>query len=287
MFTKTQFAKLRYKRHLPLVAFALLTISTPIFLQAQSPTTATGGPSFFSARLMNIEAATSEVFRYTTTLHNGSGKTGIYELQADLPPGWMITYRAEGSQVTSLSLDAGKSQDISIEINVPAGTKPDKYKIPVKAASAAETLLLSLEAVVKGTYTVELTTPTGRLTDEVTAGSSKDIHLVVKNTGSLPLKDIELSSQLPTNWECTFDPSKISALEPGKTAEVNAKLHIPDKTIAGDYISTFTVRNTNSNAQVVFRVVVTTSVLSGWIGILVILLAIGLVYYLVRKYGRR
>lgn len=286
MFTKSVFTRVRNQRFLIVCAFAAFVNFQSGFLQAQS-TPATSGPSAFTARLINIEAATSEVFRYSTTLRNGTGKAGLYELQTELPAGWMITYRVEGSQVTSVNMEAGKVQDISIEINAPAGTKPDKYKIPVKAVSGTESLLLTLEAVVKGTYSLELTTPTGRLTDEVTSGSRKEIHLVVKNTGSLPLKDVELSSQLPSNWECTFEPARVQQLDAGKTADITAKVQVPDKTIAGDYAATFTARNTNSNAQAVFRMVVNTSLLSGWIGVLVILLAAGLVYYLVRKYGRR
>ncbi|BAV06309.1 NPCBM-associated, NEW3 domain of alpha-galactosidase [Filimonas lacunae] len=285
MFTKSLITRLRNPRYV--IVFALTALSLFQYRLLFAQTAPTSGPSSFTARLINIEAATSEVFRYTTTLRNGSGKAGIYDLQTALPAGWLITYRVEGSQVTSVNMEAGKSQDISIEINAPAGTKPDKYKIPVKAVSANESLLLTLEAVVKGTYSLELTTPTGRLTDEVTSGSRKEIHLVVKNSGSLPLKDIEFSSQLPTNWECTFEPAKVQQLDAGKTADIIAKVQVPDKTIAGDYAATFTTRNTNSNAQAVFRMVVNTSLLSGWIGVLVILIAAGLVYYLVRKYGRR
>jgi uncharacterized membrane protein len=236
---------------------------------------------------MNIEAATNETFRYNATLHNGSNKTAVYELTSPVPDGWMIAYKVDGNRVTSLNLEATKSQDISIEINPAINAKPDKYKIRVKAASGVDTLTLDIEAVVKGSYGVELTTPTGRLSDEVTSGSQKEIHLVAKNTGTLPLNDVELSSQLPSKWECSFEPAKIAQLEPGKTVDVIAKLNVPDKTIAGDYASTFTVRNANSSAQAAFRIIVKTSLLSGWLGILVILLAVGLVYYLIRKYGRR
>jgi uncharacterized membrane protein len=236
---------------------------------------------------MNIEAATNETFRYNASLHNGSGKPVIYELTTDMPDGWMIAYKVDGNRVTSLNLDGNKTQDISIEVNAASTAKPDKYKIRVKAVSGIDTLSLNLEAVVKGSYGLDLTTPTGRLSDEVTSGSHKEIHLVAKNAGTLPLNDIELSSQLPSKWECSFEPAKIQQLDPGKTVDIIAKLNVPDKTIAGDYASTFTIRNANSNAQAAFRIVVKTSLLSGWIGILVILLAIGLVYYLIRKYGRR
>ncbi len=265
----------------------LWLLSTGQLLKAQAPVAGIDGKSSFTARLMNIEAATNEVFRYNTTLHNGDGKSKIVELKAELPIGWIISYKVDGNQVTSLAMDAGKTQDISIEINAAANAAPSKYKIPVKAVSGQETLVLNLEAVVKGSYGLTLTTPSGRLSEELTSGSHQDIQLIVKNTGTLPLNDIDLSSQLPANWEASFEPSKISRLEPGKSQELKARLKVPDKTIAGDYAATFTASNPNSNAPAAFRMIVKTSLLSGWIGIMVILLSVGLVYYLIRKYGRR
>jgi len=255
--------------------------------QAQQQATGVTGKSVFTAKLMNIEAATSETFRYNTTLHNGSSSARVYALTANLPVGWMISYKVEGSQVASLNLDAGKAQDISIEINANTNAAPNKYTIPIKAASGSDTLSLTLEAVVKGSYNLTLTTPTGRLSDDVTSGSEKQIQLVVKNAGTLPLNDLQISSQLPSNWECSFEPSKIKQLEAGKTLDVTATLKVPDKAIAGDYAATFTAANTNATAPIAFRLAVKTSLLSGWIGVVVILLAIGIVYYLIRKYGRR
>lgn len=260
---------------------------THLALHAQSLTTGIDGQSGFTAKLINIEAATNETFRYNTSLHNGSGKLTVFEFKTNLPIGWLISYKVDGSQVTSLNMDPGTTRDVSIEVNAAANTKPGKYKLPVKAISNGDSLSLNLEAVVKGSYGITLTTPTGKLSEELSSGSHKDIHLEIKNSGTLPLNDIDFSSQLPTKWEASFEPSKIKQLEPGKILEVIAKIKVPDKTIAGDYAATFTATNSNGNSQVAFRMVVTTSLLSGWIGILVILLAISLVYYLIRKYGRR
>lgn len=267
--------------------FFLFLFASHVALHAQSPATVIDGRSAFTAKLVNIEAATNETFRYNTTLHNGYGKLTVFEFKTNLPAGWMISYKVDGNQVTSLNLDPGTTRDISIEINAASGTVPGKYKIPLKAIANADTLLLNLEAVVKGSYGITLTTPTGKLSEELTSGSHKEIHLEIKNSGTLPLNDIELTSQLPTNWEATFEPSKVKQLEPGKTLAVIAKLKVPDKTIAGDYAANFTATNSNGNSQVAFRMVVITSLLSGWIGILVVLLAVSLVYYLIRKYGRR
>lgn len=283
----TNFSLSPSRTRLKSLSFFALLLTTQLSLHAQSAAVGIDGKSGFSAKLINIEAATNEPFRYSTTLHNGSGKATVFEFKANLPIGWMISYKVDGNQVTSLNMDPGATRDVAIEVNVAASTTPGKYKLPVKAIANADTLALNLEAVVKGSYGITLTTPTGRLSEELTSGSRKEIQLDLKNTGTLALNDIDLSSQLPSNWEATFEPAKIKQLEPGKNIAITAKLKVPDKTIAGDYAATFTATNSNGSSPAVFRIVVTSSLLSGWIGILVILLAVSLVYYLIRKYGRR
>lgn len=268
---------------------ALVTLADLVQAQQQSqqPAAWPPGKSGFTARLMNIEAATSETFRYSTTLHNGSAAARVFELKTDIPFGWTIAYKVDGNQVTSINMDAGKTQDIAIEINAAATASPKKYLVPIRAVAGSDTLELNLEAVVKGSYNLALSTPTGRLSDEVTSGSQKELQLTVKNTGTLPLNDLTLSAQLPTGWESTFEPASIKQLEAGKTIDVKATIKVPDKTIAGDYAANFTASGSSANSQVAFRLLVKTSLLSGWAGVLVILLAVGIVYYLIRKYGRR
>ncbi len=282
----TQFIKKTNCRKL----FIGLTLISCISLSASSTLIAqstTNSKNSLTARLINVEATSNETFRFNSVLNNNSSTKQTYDLEAKLPEGWQILYRVDGSTVRSLQLEANSVKDISIEITCPISTKPEKYKIPVQAISSNDTLTLDLEAVVRGSYAVELMTPSGRLSDDIVAGNSKEITVVVKNTGTLPLNGLELSSQLPTKWETSFAPSNIEQIEPGKSVDVKVTLKVPEKTIAGDYLSKITVRNANSNAEASIRMVVKTSLLSGWIGIVVILAAAGLIYGLIRKYGRR
>lgn len=285
MLSKFTFDRFCAVRSFTLLALFLVSAFTSQAQQQQ--VTWPAGKSGFVAKLINIEAATSETFRYSTTLHNGTNVAKVYELKTEMPAGWVIAFKVDGNQVTSINMDPGKTQDISIEVNATATASPKKYIIPVKAVSGTDTLSLNLEAVVKGSYSLILSTPTGRLSDEVTSGSQKELQLTVKNTGSLPLNDLQITSQLPTGWESTFEPATIKQLEAGKSIDIKATIKVPDKTIAGDYAANFTATNSNANSQAAFRLLVKTSLLSGWIGILVILLAVGIVYYLIRKYGRR
>ncbi len=243
--------------------------------------------SSFQTNLFNLEASSGEPFRYSATLKNGSGQARNYALAAKLPPGWIASFRTMGSQVTSVHLEPGATQEVSIEISVSPNSKPEKYAIPVTAVSAADTLTLNLEAVLKGAYKIELSTPSGRLSEDVTEGSVEQIVCTIKNTGTLPLENVEMTAQTPPKWEVTFEPAKVERIDPSGSIDITARVRVPDKTIAGDYVSTFTAKNQHANADAIFRITVKTSLLSGWLGILVILLAAGLIYRLIKKYGRR
>ncbi len=266
--------------------FALLVVFV-FLLPLKVPAQDSRDGSSFTASLLNIEAPVNETFRYQATLTNNSDQARIYQLSAEMPEGWRVAFKARGSQITSLNVEPGRTESLTIEIRPAYGAAPSTYPVPVQARAANETLSLDLEAVVEGSHEMELTTPTGRLSGEITEGEKAEILLQVKNTGSLALNDITFSSQTPPNWQATFSPAEIQQLDPGETMDVIAMLSVPDKTLAGDYVSKFTAKNAPSTSTATFRMTVKTSMLSGWVGILVILLAIGFVFYLIRKFGRR
>ena len=78
---------------------------------------------------------------------------------------------------------------------------------------------------------MELTTPRGLLSADVTAGDTKRIELEIKNTGSSLLKDIQLSANKPVDWDVTFEPSKIEMLKAGETATAVAILKASKKAL--------------------------------------------------------
>ena len=112
-------------------------------------------------------------------------------------------------------------------------------------------------------------------------------HPVVKNSGSAELKNIEFQSTAPANWEVTFDPKKIEKLPPGQIAQAFAIIKPDQKAIAGDYMTNLVAKTPETSATTPLRISIETSILWSWSGILIILLALGAVYYLFRKYGRR
>ena len=84
-----------------------------------------------------------------------------------------------------------------------------------------------------------------------------------------------------------FEPKKIDKLEAGQNTEVFAELKADKKAIAGDYVTSITARTPEVTSKVSLRVSVKTPMFWGWVGILVITIAAGSIYYLFRKFGRR
>ena len=129
-------------------------------------------------------------------------------------------FKPNYKQATSAQVEANSSQNVSIEIVPPANVEAGNYKIPVRGLPVRLLWKLGAEVGITGSYEMELSTPRGLLSTEITAGDVKRIELVVRNTGSSLLKDIQLSANKPVDWEVSFEPSKIDMLRQG-----NSKYH--------------------------------------------------------------
>lgn len=241
----------------------------------------------FSTKQPDLEGAANTTFTYNANLKNETADTLLYALNAQAPPGWQVTFKASYKQVASVEVNANQTQRITISIKPPDQVPAGTYKIPVYASTEATSATLGLEVVVTGSYNMELTTPSGRLSTDINAGGEKRVRLYVRNTGSAPLKKISLDYQAPDKWDVTFDPKKIAELPAGKSAQVFATIKANKDAIAGDYVTDMTAKTAETSSKAEFRVSVDTPVFWGWIGVLIILIALGSVYFLFRKYGRR
>ena len=235
----------------------------------------------------SMEGPSTTTFRYNVILKNKTEQKQLYSLTSKQERGWAVKFKVSGKSVSSVSVDANATKNINIEIEAPSQVEAKSYKIPIRAITSSTSADLVLTAVVSGTYDMELSTPTGRLSEDINTGGEKDIDLVVRNTGSSVLNDIKLSSSKPSGWKVIFKPEKINQLKAGESTHVTASVKASKKAIAGDYMIKMQSKVPEKISKADFRISVKTPMLWGWVGILIILLACGCVYYLFRKYGRR
>jgi uncharacterized membrane protein len=235
----------------------------------------------------NMQGSADSDFTYTATLNNKTTHKQRYSLSADNPKGWDTEFKADGKSVTSVVVDPGSSKDIDVTLTPPKNVKKGDYKVTIKASSGSTSAKNVLDAVITGTYDMKLTTPSGRLSDDITAGDQKTIQVKVENNGSAPLRDVSLSADTPPDWKVDFKPEKINKIAPGKSVTVDATVTAADDAIAGDYVVKMTASTDQASSDAQFRMSVKTSMLWGWIGVLIVIAVIVGIYYLFRKYGRR
>lgn len=235
----------------------------------------------------NMEGYADSDFNYNFTLKNQTAKKQNYALTAAAPRGWDVRFRVGGDYVTSVTVKSNASKNIFVKVTPSQKVKADTYKIKVRATSGSTSDEVPIEAVIKGKYNLKLTTPSGRLSTDVTAGDQKDVKLLLKNTGTVPLRDISLSSSTPADWNVKFDNKKIMKLAPGRSTSVIATIKASDKAIAGDYQLQIKANTPEATSNADFRVTVNHSVTWGSVGVIIILLVVGGIGYLFKKYGRR
>jgi uncharacterized membrane protein len=241
----------------------------------------------FTSDQANMQGNSTATYTFQAVLKNRTADKQLYALMTDPPRGWNVIFKANYKQVTSVEINANSNTSITIEVDPPDMSEAGTYKIPVRAATNATYADLGLEVVITGSYAMELTTPSGLLSTSITAGKSKRVELVVKNTGSAELKDIKFTASAPRDWEVTFDPKKIDKVEAGKIATLFASIKASKKAIAGDYATNIEAKTPEASSKATFRIAVKTPMIWGWVGVLIIFIALGSVYYLFRKYGRR
>lgn len=235
----------------------------------------------------NMQGAASSSFFYELQLHNQTAEDQLYALAADVPRGWTATFNVNGTQATSAQVEANQRQRINVTINPPAGIQADTYVIPVLATTSTTSAEVDLEVVISGSYDMQLTTPTGLLSTDITAGKDRRMEFEIRNSGSSTLEDIRMSHSSPYDWEVSFEPERVESIAAGDAEIVVARIISSDQAIPGDYVTSITASTPEATSSAHVRVTVKTSMLWGWIGILIITAVIVGIAILFRKYGRQ
>ncbi|MFQ5857133.1 MAG: NEW3 domain-containing protein [Anaerolineae bacterium] len=238
--------------------------------------------------LPTLKGKPNSTFRYSATLKNEGDENLPVNLMYSAPPGFLVTFKLSGQEVTSLPLEPNQSKRLSIEarpfLDLPAG----EYPITVRAQGDEAEATLELTAEVTGESNLTVTAPDGRLSGRAYAGDETPLKIIVRNTGSAPARAVELSSSEPSGWSVELEPKEIGEIGAGEQVEVTAKIRPADKAIAGDYMVTVRARPEGSASKSAeFRITVLTSTLWGVVGVALIAVAVGVVGIAVLRFGRR
>jgi uncharacterized membrane protein len=174
-----------------------------------------------------LRGQTDAKFEFSLDINNKSEVDRTFNLAAVGPEKWEINFKPsyEQKQISSLRIKGATSQSVAVEVTPAKEAAPGDYPILVRVISGEKKAEVKLTVALTGIYKLDAGTPSGILSLEAIAGKTANFSFFVKNTGSAVNRNVTFSSFKPENWEVTFKPEKLDALEPGalKQIEVTVK----------------------------------------------------------------
>ena len=251
---------------------------------------ATGGLKLTSQYPM-LTTAAGQTLKFTIDLKNETNKPLTASLTAKPPEGWTVRFKPQfgDQQISSIQLKENASETLSVEIDSPARAEAKQYPVAINARAGAFEASTDMKVTLKGNPDLRIATREETLNTSITAGTKTSVDIFVGNAGTAPVRNLNLlASKKPEKWTVEFKPEKIDVVNPGEVREIKAEILAPARTIAGDYLLSFTPNSPDATAKPVeFRVTVSTPSLWNWVGFGIVgLVVIGLAVVFFRL-GRR
>lgn len=236
-----------------------------------------------------LRGQTDARFEFSVEVINKIEVDRTFNLSAIGPEKWEINFKPsyETKQISSLRIRGGQSQTVAVEVTPPRDAQAGEYPILVRVSSGEKKAEAKLTVILTGIYKIDAGTPTGVLSLEAFPGKPANFSIFVKNTGSAVNRNITFSSFKPENWEVTFKPEKIDALEPNALKQVEVTVKPAPQALVGDYSVGVLVNGEKSDKTIEMRVTVKASTAWGWIGVGIILFVIAGLSALFIWLGRR
>ncbi|MFO7929193.1 MAG: NEW3 domain-containing protein [Candidatus Humimicrobiaceae bacterium] len=275
-----------------------IIFSLPSALLAQEEEGATEEETFetpeeitFDVSYPEIKAKSGQPFEFSLDLTYVGPDPLTFDLKWEAPEGWYVQIMPsyQETEISAVKLEPDKAETLNVTAMPLVKKQPGEYPIKVIASHEESGLEETAEvnAIVTATYELDFTTKTGRLNTEVTSGKDNKYTLVLNNNGSDSIENLSLSVQEPEGWMVGFENDEIETLEAGEEKEVVVTIKPPEKTIAGDYMLSFSASSDNANDSLELRVTVLTPTIWGWVGIGIIVVVIVGVAVIFARLGRR
>lgn len=260
-----------------------VTLPLDIKIEANAEGEITVTPDFTALR-----GPANQSFTFNLTIANQTPEDVSYTATGEGPAGWAVDVTLTGqAQAVSGTAKAGGSSNVAVKVTPADNADASTFKVAVVATVAGKQYPIELGIVITGSYSLQVSTPTQVLSVNGPAGSVTEQVFTLTNTGTAPITDVTTSATLPTNWKAEYDPPTIASLEPNVPQNVTVKITPASDAISGDYSLTVTARGAEANDSAEIRFTLEASLVGALIGAGLIVVFIGGLFWVFRRYGRR
>jgi len=229
-----------------------------------------------------------QTFTFNVNVLNQKDQDLTYSSTAgQTPPGWTVNTSLTGSsQATSATVKAGGTSGVTVTVKAADGTEAGTYPVQIVTTVGTEQFTTDLNVEITGSYKVEFAADQV-LSARGPAGGVTEQTFTITNTGTAPVTNLVMSGTPPSGWTVKFDPTSTDSLAPDQSVTVKAQITPSGDAIAGDYNISFKATAKEANVSSDVRFTVETSILGAVIGAALIVAAVGGLYWVFRRYGRR
>lgn len=224
-----------------------------------------------------LRGTNNSSFEFSLDVKNNSDKDRMVNLSAQAPQDWEVSFKPAyaSKQISSLQVRAGQSKTVSLDVKPPIDAQAGQYPVVFRASADGVQAESPLKVVLTGTYKLDATTPTGRLSLDATVGKPTTLTLLVRNSGSAVNHDVRLSDLAPENWKIDFKPKIIAVMKPDEIRQVAVTITPSPRALVGDYAVSLTAVGEHFSAKRVdLRVTARAASTWAWVGFGIIAVAI-------------
>ena len=261
-----------------------LTLPIQIAFEQPKPDAVTVVP-----KLPALRGTPTSAFDFDVDVRNDSPADQTFNLVADGPDGFQITFAEQygSQQLTSIPIKAGETKSLKVSVKLPQDIAAGQYQVAVQAASPKAQAATPLVLDVTGQPAFDLNAPEGRLSGNATAGKESTFKLTLHNSGTAPATGVTFKGAAPNGWKVEFEPKELPSIGAGEDVDLSISMTPPDNAIAGDYLVALTASGGGAYQSTSYRVTVLTSTLWGIAGLGIIGAAVIVLAAAVTRYGRR
>jgi uncharacterized membrane protein len=204
----------------------------------------TGGFEF-DTRFSQLTTPVGQPIGFRVNIRSRDLRDLDFLLDADAPLGWKVVFKPsfQSADVRALAVRSGTSASLDVVVTPPPTAAPGAHPVVLRATAVGTArrtkgvtpLEVVLQVELTGVPDLRLTTASGLLTIDATAGETTDFKFQVVNSGGGSADNVRFVTSVPPGWGINIDNNPVPRIEAGGTFEVTVSVTPPDKTVPGDY----------------------------------------------------
>jgi uncharacterized membrane protein len=240
----------------------------------------------------SVIASVGGTIYYDVSLQNLQPENSDYKLSVTgLPEGWYYRYvsaRGSTEEMAEAIVPASGTKNIALQIVPPLSAQVGDYSFAAvvttpDGVNITEDLMLKL----KGSVSMSVTTD--QLAYSTSPGQSFDIRVYVTNNGQGgSLTNVYPNVEAPSGWTVNVTPATVNSIKPGETQIYTVSVLPPANIVPNVYAVNIAVKSDQSTSSTSnYQITITTSSIIPYLGGALVLVVIGGLVLMYRKYGRR